>query len=395
MALNYNRLLDFCETSRQIEVFTSLIDTQSQAKTARAMNCGENKVYELVSRVKRNAVKRGYEPSYDLTKPIAPGMAIARVSTNYDDDGQVRQQWVIQKPEKEDEEAALKAFVEGLMDEIKPAKRTKLNVPKKASKDLVSAVIIGDAHIGQLCHAVETMADDQNLDSSTKDLRNAIDYLVQQAPVSEDGWLINLGDWLHVASEHNTTVGGTAQDVSANFTQIFRAGSATLKYCIDQMLTKFKRVRVVSAIGNHDGSAAFAMAMVMEAYYDKEPRVTIEQPEQKFHFLEWGKCLIGINHGDKINVSRLCGVMTRLASEEWGRTNFKRWWLGHVHHKVAQEHDSGITLESFHTLAQNDKWHAQSGYGAESRMTMITLHKEYGEIGRQSPSLELIRAYSQ
>lgn len=391
--INYTSLLPYCKTPRQLEVIEALVKTNSQKKASVVLGISENKVFKHVARVKQQGISRGYEPNYDLTKPIAPGMAISRVSTNYDDDGQVKQQWVIQKPEKENEEAALRAFVEGIMDEIKPIKAKK-EVRKLYSEDLASAVVIGDAHIGSLAHAVETMGEDQTLESATADLRAAIDYLVDCAVASENGWLINLGDWIHVASSHNTTHGGTAQDVSANFSQIFRAGAATMRYCIDKMLTKFQIVTVVNGLGNHDMDAAFAIGMVLEAVYEKEPRVIIKQPESKFHFLEFGKCLIGVHHGDKITASRLCGTMTRLASEAWGRTTFRRFYVGHIHHSNSKEHDSGCTVESFNTLAPTDKWHAQSGYGAEQSITMVTLHKEFGEVSRMSPSLNLVRASS-
>ena len=391
--INYTNLLPYCKTPRQLEVLESLVITNSQKKTSEALGISENKIYRHVRKIKDQGIARGYEPSFDLTKPIAPGMSISRVSTNYDDDGQIKQQWVIQKPEKENEEAALRAFVEGIMDEIKPIKAKK-QVRKNYSQELVSAVVIGDAHIGSLAHAVETMGEDQTLESATADLRAAIDYLVNCAVASENGWLINLGDWIHVASSHNTTHGGTAQDVSANFSQIFRAGAATMRYCIDRMLTKFEKVTVVSALGNHDQDAAFAIGMVLEAVYEKEPRVIIKQPESKFHFLEFGQCLIGVHHGDKINANRLCGTMTRLAAKAWGRTQFKQFWLGHIHHRTVQEHDTGVVLESFNTLAPTDKWHAQSGYGANQSITMITLHKEFGEVSRMSPSLNLVRAHA-
>lgn len=390
--INYQELMQFCESERQTEVFESLCKTNSQYKTAKELKINTRSCKRIVETVKKYAKKRGYCPEYDLTHPIPDGMGLQRVSTNYNSEGEIQQQWVIQKPNAEKQEEALKAFVTGLTETIKPHKPTKFKKTKGLSTDLVSAVVVGDAHIGMIAHALETMKEDVTLETSTADLRAAIDYLVECAVPSTNGWLINLGDWIHVASSHNTTHGGTAQDVSANFSQIFRAGSATLRYCIDKMLTKFQTVTVVSALGNHDNDAAFAMGMVMEAVYEKEPRVIIKQPESKFHFLEWGKCLIGIHHGDKVNAHRLCGSMTRLCAEAWGRTEFRRFWLGHIHHKTVTEHDSGITLESFNTLAVQDKWHAQSGYGAEQSITMITLHKEWGEVSRMQPSLNLVRS---
>ena len=388
----YQDLIKFCKSPRQIEIFNSLVKTGNQAQSARDLEISYRSIKEVVLRVRTYALRRGFDPQHDLTHSLPQGMGLARVSTNYNAEGQINQQWVIQKPGKEHEEEALRAFVEGLTQEIKPVNPKVPKSTKNRSKELVSAVVIGDAHIGMLAHAVETLGEDVTLESATADLRAAIDYLVDCAVPSTDGWLINLGDWLHVANSHNTTHGGTAQDVSANFSQIFRAGAATLRYCIDKMLTKFDTVTVVSALGNHDADGAFAMGVVMEALYEKEPRVIIKQPEAKFHFLEWGKCLVGVHHGDKINANRLAGTMTRIAGEAWGRTTFRRFYVGHIHHAHSKEDDSGVTIESFNTLAIQDKWHASSGYGAEQKITMITLHKEWGEVSRMSPSLNLVRA---
>jgi len=220
-----------------------------------------------------------------------------------------------------------------------------------------------------------------------------IDYCVDCAPASEEGWFINVGDFMHANDTKNQTPeSGAILDMSARQNQVMRAAGTLIRYSIDKMLTKFKKVIVVNARGNHDKDAAFALNMYIEGVYENEPRVEVRGNDAKFTFIEFGKCLIGINHGDRINASRLAGVMTRLAAPAWGRTNFWRWWVGHIHHKTKQEHDSGVTIESFHTLAPVDNWHSASGYGAEQRITMITLHKEYGQVNEISPSLAMLRA---
>jgi hypothetical protein len=158
------------------------------------------------------------------------------------------------------------------------------------------------------------------------------------------------------------------------------------------MLTKFEEVLVINARGNHDLDAAFALNMTIQAVYENDSRVTVQGNDSKFNFIEFGKNLIGIHHGDGINHNRMAGVMTKTMAEAWGRTTNRRFWNGHFHHKQMVEHDSGITFEIFHTLAPNDAWHAASGYGSESRVTMLTLHEEFGEVNRMSPSLEMLRA---
>ena len=389
--LNYEKLIEFCKTERQIEVLTSLIATNNQTKTARDLKVTPRKVNELVRRVRENGVQRGYDPQFDLIHATASGNQIQRVSTNYNAEGEVQQQWVIQKPGAAAQEEAYLAFVQGLADEIKPVKATKYKPTKKLNENIASAIIFGDAHIGSLAHAAETNKEDHSLDSAVGDIRAAMDYLVSCASPSKEGWFINVGDFLHVCSSANTTVGGTKQDVSANFSQVMRAGATVIKYAINKMLTKFEKITVVNARGNHDGDAAFALNLIIEAYYENEPRVTVLANDSKFNFIEFGSCLIGITHGDKINHSRLCGVMTREQAPAWGRTTFRRWITGHFHHAQTKEHDAGVTIETFATLAPSDAWHASSGYGAESKATLITYHREHGEVMRMQPSINLIR----
>lgn len=383
-------LLDYAITSRQKEIIRVRIAHDSNESASKALGITRQSVSETLKLVKKQASDRLYAPDNGLTYPVQEGYT-GDYTIQRDADGNIERSWIKGKPQKEQQQAIFKAFVEGLLKEILPAKPSKFkkNYP---TKELASAIIFGDAHIGMLAHAIETMSEDCNLEQSTADIRAAIDYCVDCAVPSEEGWFVNVGDWTHIDTSHNTTTNGTKQDVSATHNQIMKAAGLIQRYCIDKMLTKFKVVRTINARGNHDNDTAFALNMYLGAVYEKEPRVEVLGNDAKFNFLEFGKCLIGVNHGNQINISRLCGVMTRVAAEAWGRTTFRRIWVGHIHHKTMQEHDSGITVESFHTLAAPEIWHADSGYGAERRVTMITLHREYGEVNRMSPSLELIRA---
>ena len=95
---NYQNLLSYCKSDRQIEIFNSLIKHNSQTKASQELDINLRSLKEVVSRVKNQASKQGYDPDHDMTHPIPMHMGLQRVSTNYDDEGNVRQQWVIQKP---------------------------------------------------------------------------------------------------------------------------------------------------------------------------------------------------------------------------------------------------------------------------------------------------------
>lgn len=393
---DYRTLKKFCNTSRQAEVIDSLIKTESLTKTASQLGVTKQTISDCIKSVERHAEKRGMLGKLKQDGAVPDGFfAETSVKRRLNPDtGQMEviEDWTKSRKERGNAENLYRQFIEGLCADIIPAKKTK--APKSANPDLASAVIFGDAHIGMLAHAVETLAEDYNLEKGTADIRAAIDYCVDCAPESEEGWFINVGDMMHVDNTNNTTTGGTKQDTSAYHGQILRAAGALTRYCIDKMLTKFKTVRAVNARGNHDNDSALAFSMYLEGIYENEPRVIVLSNDSKFNFIEFGVNLIGINHGDKINHERLAGVMTRTQAAAWGRTSFRRWWTGHIHHKKVLEHASGITFESFHTLAPVEVWHAASGYGAERRVTMITIHKKHGEVNRMSPSVEMVRQHA-
>lgn len=390
---NYSKLLEYCNTERQTEVLQTLIDAGSLTKAAPLLGVSRQAVQSAIKTIKKLARLQGYDPDKGLTKPQGNGLALKRVSTNYDEEGEIRQQWMIFEPGKEQQGEMLKEFCQGLADELKPAKKTKM--PKGVfNPDLLSAIVIGDGHLGMLADKEDNHDEDFNIHVATKDLCSAIDYLVDTAPPSEECLLVNVGDFLHHDNTKNATPGhGNALDVCTRHPKALRIAGATLRYCIDRMAEKFPRVRVINAAGNHDPSSAIALSMFLEGVYEKDERIIVEPTMSKFYFLEFGKNLIGVTHGDQIPAPRLAGVMTRLASEQWGRTTWRRWWVGHIHHRTQQAMDAGLTIESFNTLAGTDAWHAASGYGGERGISLITLHKEYGEIGRHCPSLEMIRAY--
>jgi hypothetical protein len=391
---DYAALQQFCETDRQTEIIKNLIDTDSLTKTGVLLGISRQAVQNTLKTIKKKARLRGWDPEADMTRPGGEGIGLKRVSTNYDEDGAIRQQWVIFEPGKEEQGQQLIEFLEGLKAEIKPTKKSK--VPKgKFKKDLLSAIVIGDGHLGMLADKEDNLDEEFNIEIATADLCAAIDFLVDSAPNAEEGMLVNVGDFLHHDDTKNRTPGhGNPLDVCTRHPKALRIAGATLRYCIDRMADRFKKVRVINAAGNHDPGSAIALSMFLEGVYEKDPRIIVEPTHSKFYFLEFGVNLIGVTHGDQIPANRLAGVMTRLASEMWGRTKYRRWWVGHIHHKQKLALDAGCTVESFNTLAGTDAWHAASGYGGERGIEMITLHKEFGEIARLSPSLEMIRAYN-
>ena len=277
-----SELLQFCETEIQTRNIKAWIEAGSVNGAADKLGLNRNSITQTIRIVKKRAASKGHGSGLDY--PIAEGFKLKGYSV-YAKDEDGNPTWYKTDRDREGEDAAYLQFIEGLNSEIKPAKKTK--PPKIGTDKLASAILFGDAHLGSLAHAIETLGDDHNLEIAVADIKLAIDYLVDSAPHSKEGWFINVGDFTHADNTKGQTFKGTSVDVSARHNQVMKAAGLLIRYCIDKMLTKFSVVKAINARGNHDKDAAFALNMYLGAVYEKEPRVIVLGTGMALARIEW------------------------------------------------------------------------------------------------------------
>ena len=231
-------------------------------------------------------------------------------------------------------------------------------------------------------NARETKARDYDTKIASTDMLDAITYLAEAAPPSEQCLLVNVGDFIHANGSGGTTFAGTKLDVDTRIEVVLETAAQTFLFAIDKLLAKHKSCVVVMARGNHDSDTAIALALILKFYYSKEPRVTILDPHGFFHTVQFGKNLLAVHHGDKVKAAKLGAILPRMLPEQWASTNYRKWLLGHVHHQNVIETDNGVICEAFSTLAPPDSWHAGAGYSAASAMHQIVFHRDGGEAIR-------------
>lgn len=344
-----------------------------------AENTGVNRstIARGVKAALKKAAHNGYAPDNDMTHPTAPGFGVKGVSTFYGRDGDVTAQWVKTDRDKEEQAEAFNEFISGLCSGIKgKAKPVKLS-KTKYDKDLMSLIIFGDAHLGMYAWGEETLSQDFDTDIACKGIRDAIDNMIARAPNAETGVLIDVGDFMHANTSANLTAAGTSVDVDTRHARVLKSAGMVMRYCIGQMLVKYKYVKVVVAKGNHNPEPAVAVALMLQFFYDKEKRVEVLDTIGHHHYIEFGSWLLGVNHGDKIKPQKLVAMMAR-DHKSWSKCKFRLWITGHIHHEKVIEID-GCTVASFNTLAPRDAWHASAGYGARQSSTLVTIHKTKGK----------------
>ena len=226
------KLKDFADTDRQQEVLDAVIKAGSVSAGARELGVARQTVQGVIKSVEKHAALNGYAPDRDFNQMTVAGFTTKRISTARNGDGDKVVEWHIQEPAKAGQAEMLRDFCRGLVDEIVPAK--KLKAPKgNFNKDLRNFIVIGDAHFGMLAHQEDNLDEDFNIDIATADLRAAIDYLVENAPMAEEICLVNVGDFLHMDDTSNATpASGHALDVCISPSSATPCcwGNSTLRY---------------------------------------------------------------------------------------------------------------------------------------------------------------------
>ena len=312
------------------------------------------------------------------------GFDVRRVSTNYDGDGNIRQQWVSVDKDREETIDQLKEAVAALLE---PCEGLSLSIPAPVdtTDDLMVVYPIADLHFGMHADKAETGAD-YNMDIAEKDLLAAMTELVQSAPPTKTCLIANLGDLFHTDTVLNKTMqSGHILDVDGRWPNIVQRGTKVYRDLINLALQKHERVVVKSSLGNHDLHSSLWLAMLMAAYFQNNDRVEIELPISHFSYYKYGKNLIGITHGT-VKGDRLPLIMATDKSVEWGDSVYRVWFTGHTHHTASKEHP-GCTVETLPALASKDSWTSSSGYRSNRSMQAIVLTFTGGEHGRRTVNL--------
>lgn len=384
-------LHQYAETDRQTELLRLRDQGYTVPEIAEQMGMSERNAFRMLQRVKQNAAKMGYSPEHDMTKPVPDGFVVSGVSTYYNDEGKAIGQWVKSKLAADDR---LKALHEAIADAvaeykggIKPTKQLK---QKQDGSNYMVAIPIGDPHIGMYAWSEEA-GEDFDTDIARNDLLNASRNLFNASPDADRCLIANLGDFFHSDNQSNRTArSGAALDVDTRWSRVLKLGCMVMVDMIHLALKKYPKVEVINAIGNHDDHSAVMLSAFLSAYFSDEPRVTVQPTTAKFHYVKFGKCLIGVTHGDTIKHNDLGELMATDQAEDWGSTEHRMWFVGHIHHSRKTEL-RGCTVESFRTLAAKDAWHAAKGYRSGRDMNAIVLHKDYGEVARYRCDIRMAR----
>ena len=328
------------------------------------------------------------DPSLHAHK-APPGYALRGVSTLLDDDGQVRMTWV---KTKQDHQAAMDALRDAVEEIVEPARGTigPVPAPEFVSCEHLAVYPLGDAHVGMLAWAAEA-GESWDLDIAERVICQTIDKVIALAPPAEQALLINLGDFYHVDNfSSKTPAHGNVLDADGRFPKIVRAGLRIKRYIIGRLLERHAHLRVWTLAGNHDESTSVMLALMLQAIYEREPRLDVSTNPARMQVLEFGENLISGMHGHTASEQQAAMYLAAAHREAWGRTSRRVIYRGHVHHDSKTKDHPGVEVETIRIIPPADAWHAGKMYYAARDQKCDVYHKRDGRVLRiaQPPQVD-------
>lgn len=345
-------------------------------KTARELGRNERSL-------RRNKKVQEYK---ELVANAPDGHAIKGVSTLYDNEGNIKQQWI--KTLANDAESKLQAAFDGMGDKLPRVKPQK--PPKHSDSDLLSCYVITDYHLGMLSWGEETGAD-WDTDIAEQLLVDWFAAAIRMAPASERAIFAQLGDFLHWdGMDAVTPASKHLLDADTRFQKLVRVAIRVVRRVIDLLLAKHTNVHVLMAEGNHDPASSIWLREWLSAVYENEPRVTVDVSPDPYYCVEHGKTAVFFHHGHKRRMTNIDTVFAAKFRETFGRTKHAYAHMGHLHHIEVKETNL-MVIEQHRTLAAPDAYASRGGWMSGREAKVVTYSKQYGEVSRLSVTPEMLR----
>lgn len=375
-------------TKRQQEILEAVEACGSQRKAAEKLGLGKSTVQEAMAAI----AKKGHSPAFAKHEKPA-GMHAQKASVYFNEDGQPTARWLKYDRDEEEKRRCFETMVQAMEKRVEGCSPTIKRV-KPSNNGVLTELPIADHHFRKLAWAPET-GEDWDLAIAASVLDRGVDALLGSMDAPEKMILANLGDFAHSNNREGTTDrSGHVLDTDSRWD---KAVDQMIKsYCgvIERAASWAGSVEVISIPGNHDDMTIKWLQRVMASYYRNNDNITIRVSPLNREYAEWGKCLLGWYHGDRMSPEKMAHVVAAEQAPAWGRTVFRSMHCGHLHSKKGKsvgafvpgvQEVPGLVVEHLQSLCANDAWHVENGYIGQTRaIEAFEWHAEYGPWNRKT-----------
>ncbi len=339
----------------------------------------------VVQRRIKNLKDSGFDPANDRDYNNPENQLVSGYSTlvrhKHKDDSSTGRvmEWVKTNVHISKQVETAGAIVESMIEEIKPLPV----IPFKntvATTDQFTVIPIGDPHIGLMTWSKE-VGEDWDIKIADRVYRKVFKRLLSNLPDTEECILVNTGDFFHADNiQGETSRSKHKLDLDGRHGKWLDAGFVVIRMFIDACLRKYKKVEFINVPGNHDDILGRAIGSYVWQLYRDNPRITVQKGDSPFQYVKRGKVLLGFAHGHTCKLSSLPGKMADDQFKLWGKTTYRHWITGHVHHNSwtqFKEHP-GCKVETVGIIPPKDAYAHGGAYGAARGIQGIIFDKKIG-----------------
>lgn len=309
---------------------------------------------------------------------VPAGFAHKRISNLSDGQGRTVARWDIVEQDKVQQLAAMKAAVEAFKEDIPRA--LPVAAPAHTEDDLLNQYTITDHHLGALAWNEETRGGDYDLRIGEQLIIDWFAAAIAQSPPAKRAVFAQLGDFLHYDSFKSITPEhGHHLDSDSRYPKMVRAAIRIVRRVIGMLLAKHEQLDVIMCDANHDPAGEVWLREMLAAFYDDEPRVTVDTNPGTYSVIEHGDVSLFYHHGHRRGVKNVDSILVGKFRKIYGRTHFSYAHTGHKHSDELKTTDL-MKVEQHETLAAPDAYGSNWLSGRSAKV--ITYHKRFGEDGR-------------
>lgn len=326
--------------------------------------------------------KSGIGHGNDGIKKLVPdGYLVKGTSTMIDADGNEKLRWVKTSVDNERLEILLEQARDAFCSEL--PKSIASECPDIDFDDNTMAMYpVFDLHIGAMAHKHEC---GENYDTATaeKVMNSFFDYAVDKAPKSRNATLVLGGDFLHYDSlEAKTPASGHILDSDSRYAKLVYVAIRSVRRAVSRMLEKHQVIDIKVISGNHDEAGMVWLRAALAAFYEDEPRITVDVSPAAMLMTSFGSTLIGYTHGHQMRKAETrLTVMATDFRKLFGDSEYVYTHSGHWHSQKITETNLGVD-EVHGQLGAPDAYSANGGWRSMRQAAVIVYHKRFGEVGR-------------
>lgn len=317
-------------------------------------------------------------PEHGEVFEMPPGLRLKGVTALVDAEGRIMHKHVMAREGAAEQLAAMEAVISALTSELPRA--DPIAVPVGGNADLLNQYTVTDLHFGMLSWHEET-GSDYDLKIAEQLLLDWFAMAIKMSPDADTAILAQLGDLLHFDSlESVTPTHRNVLDADSRYAKIVRVVIRTMRRIIKMLLEKYQRVHIIMADANHDPAGEIWLREMFSAFYESEPRITVDRSASTYYVFEHGETSLFYHHGHLKKIGDVDSVFAGKFRETYGRTKFSYAHIGH-HHSNELKSTNLMKVERHETLAAPDAFAAQRGYLAGRSAKVLTYSKRFGEVG--------------